>query len=97
MHGAICSAIVGVLVFFAGLDLLWQSRREAGVLVCFLYAHVPLACCASRNLAAAPFAPETEPIEDRTRRLPMVLGMGLAFVGPLLIAVSLTLILYPKL
>jgi hypothetical protein len=86
--------LVGILVFLAGLDLLWQSRRE----VAFWFAsYVKMFRSQLRapGSRVRPFEPEVEPIKHR-RTLPMVLGMGLALVGPLLIAVSLTLLLFPS-
>jgi hypothetical protein len=84
--------LIGILVFLAGLDLLWQSRRE----VAFWFTsdmkmfrsklRVP-------GLRRRPLEPQVEPIKHQ-RRLPMVLGMGLALAGPVMIAVSLTLLLF---
>ena len=84
--------LVGILVFLAGLDLLWQSRRE----VAFWFTsdmkmfRSKLRAPGSR---VRPLEPKVEPIKHR-RRLPMVLGMGLALAGPVMIAVSLTLLLF---
>lgn len=87
--------IVGVIIFFAGLDLLWQSRREAAFWFAS-YMHVFRSILREQKSPAPPFAPETAPPRSH-KTLAMLLGMGLAVAGPLLIAVSLTLILYPKL
>jgi hypothetical protein len=84
--------LIGILVFLAGLDLLWQSRRE----VAFWFTsdmkmfRSKLRAPGSRR---RPLEPQVEPVKHR-RRLPMVLGMGLALAGPVMIAVSLTLLLF---
>ena len=84
--------LIGILVFLAGLDLLWQSRRE----VAFWFTsdmkmfRSKLRPPGSRR---RPLEPQVEPVKHR-RRLPMVLGMGLALAGPVMIAVSLTLLLF---
>jgi hypothetical protein len=88
-------AIVGVIIFCAGLDLLWQSRREAAFWFAS-YMHVFRSLLREQKSPATPFTPETGPGRSH-KTLAMLLGMGLALAGPLLIAVSLTLILYPKL
>jgi len=84
--------LIGILVFLAGLDLLWQSRRE----VAFWFTsdmkmfRSKLRAPGSR---VRPLEPKVEPIKHQ-RRLPMVLGIGLALAGPVMIAVSLTLLLF---
>jgi len=85
--------LVGFLVFLAGLDLLWQSRREVAFWFAS-YMRMFRSQMRAPGTRSRPFAPEAEPIKHR-RTLPMVLGMGLAFVGPVLMAVSLTLLLFP--
>lgn len=86
--------VVGFLVFLAGLDLLWQSRREVAFWFAS-YMRMFRSQMRQPGMQSRPFEPEVEPIKHR-RTLPMVLGMGLAFVGPLLMAVSLTLLLFPN-
>jgi len=88
--------IVGLLVICAGLDLLWQSRHEikfwiAAYLKVFRallrHQHEPF-----RSLPVAATA------EKRHGALRVLLGMGFAFfLGPILIVLSVTLMLYPKL
>ncbi len=72
--------VVGILVFLAGLDLLWQSRRE----VAFWFTS-DMKMFRSQMRAPGtrvrPFEPESEPIKHR-RTLPMVLGIGLARCRP---------------
>jgi len=92
--------VIGVLLFCAGLDLLWQSRND---LLYWLSSYLKIfrgtlkvpqasprdAWAARKSL---PPLPKTQP----HRTVAMVLGVGLAFVGPLLIMVSLVILLYPK-
>lgn len=87
--------IVGLLIFCAGLDLLWQSRREAAFWFAS-YMRVFRTILREQKSPLPPFDPEIGPPKSR-KTVAMLLGMGLAVAGPVLIAVSLTLILYPKL
>ena len=88
-------AIIGVLIFCAGLDLLWQSRREAAFWIAS-YMRVFRSILRDQKSPMPPFEPEAAPAKSH-KTVAMLLGMGLAVAGPVLIAVSLTLILYPKL
>lgn len=87
--------IVGVLVICAGLDLLWQSRHEIQFWVA-AYINVFRAILRHheapfRNLPAAISA------EKRQGALRVLLGMGFAFfLGPILIALGVTLLLFPN-
>ena len=85
--------LVGILVFLAGLDLLWQSRREVAF---WFTSDMRMFRSKLRGLRSRvqPLEPDVEPVKHR-RRLPMVLGMGLALAGPVMIAVSLTLLFFP--
>jgi len=85
--------LVGILVFLAGLDLLWQSRREVAF---WFTSDMKMFRSKLRGLGSRvqQLEPNIEPVKHR-RRLPMVLGMGLALAGPVMIAVSLTLLLFP--
>jgi hypothetical protein len=87
--------IVGLIVFCAGLDLLWQSRREVAFWFAS-YVHVFRSVLREQKSPLPPFTSEAAPRRSH-KTLAMLLGMGLAVAGPVLIAVSLTLILYPKL
>jgi hypothetical protein len=87
-------ATVGGLIICAGIDLLWQSRLQVRYWVetyvkflSALWQRQPRI----RTLASATtFLP-------RSGSLQVLLGLGLAFLlGPLLLVVSLTLILYPQ-
>jgi hypothetical protein len=85
--------LVGTLIFLAGLDLLWQSRRE----VAYWFVS-DMRMLGSRLRVPVSGRRLSQPDAGRgkhRRRLPMILGIGLAFVGPLLIALSLTLLLFP--
>jgi hypothetical protein len=58
--------------------------------------HVFRSVLREQKSPARSFTPEAAPPRSH-KTLAMLLGMGLAVAGPLLIALSLTLILYPKL
>lgn len=92
---ALLLAIVGALLFFAGLDLLWQARRELAFWMSS-YMRMFRSLLREPNSNVRPFSEKEAMVKPRGT-LPMFLGMGLAFVGPLLIVLSLTLMLYPKL
>jgi hypothetical protein len=82
-------AVIGFLVMCAGLDLLWQSRWDIrywlGALANVLRAML------QRQKPPLIFPPKEAP-EKRRRAVQVLLGMGFAFVlGPILLAVSLTL------
>jgi hypothetical protein len=87
-------AVVGGLIICAGIDLLWQSRSEIpywldayrGFIVALWKRQLP-----SRILVSA------EAFFKRQAAVQVLLGLGFALVvGPLLLAVSLTLMLYPR-
>jgi len=88
-------AVIGFLVMSAGLDLLWQSRRDIRYWLEEL-AKVFRAML-QREKPPQIFAPK-EASAKRNRAVQVLLGMGFAFVlGPILLAVSLTLMLYSNL
>ena len=77
------------------MDLLWQSRRE--VMFWFAsYMRVFRSVLRDQKSPMPPFDPETAPQKSH-KTVAMLLGMGLAVAGPVLIAISLTIFLYPKL
>lgn len=88
--------IVGLLVICAGLDLLWQSRHD---LAFWTRAYLRVFRALLRQQEAPLEALEAEEsAHKRGTALRVLLGMGFAFViGPILIAIGLTLILYPRL
>jgi len=87
--------IIGTLVFFAGLDLLWQCRRDLALWVSS-YMRMFRRLMREPESPAAPFSQSSDGLKPR-RTLAMFLGVSLTLVGPLLIGVSLALMLYPKL
>jgi hypothetical protein len=82
--------LVGTLVVFAGIDLLWQSRRE---LAFWLVTWFKIFRTSLRQPGTPPLPLELRPkTPERLHILRMLLGMGLLFlVGPLLIVLSFTL------
>jgi hypothetical protein len=85
--------IVGILVVCAGLDLLWQSRREIKFWV-LAYISVFRALLRQPDSPMRNFPAQQSP-EKRRHAVRVALGMGLVFfLGPMLIALSLTLMLY---
>lgn len=87
--------IIGTLVFFAGLDLLWQCRRDLALWVSS-YMRMFRRLMREPESPATPFSQSSDAPKPR-RTLAMFLGVSLTLVGPLLIGVSLALMLYPKL
>jgi hypothetical protein len=92
MHKLI--AVVGGLIICAGIDLLWQSRSEIRY---WLDAYRTFfAALWRRQLPSLTFS-SAEAFLKRQAAVQVLLGLGLALVvGPLLLAVSLTLMLYPR-
>jgi hypothetical protein len=88
--------IIGFIVMCAGIDLLWQSRREIRFWMA-AYAKVFRALLWRQDPARV--FPWPEAAVKRQRAVGVLLGVGLALVlGPILIAVGITLmILYPNL
>ena len=87
-------ATVGGLVICAGIDLLWQSREQIHYWLetfgKFLSALGP------RQLPARIFASSADFLR-RQATVQILLGLGFTFVlGPLLLAVSLTLLFFPQ-
>lgn len=84
--------IVGALVICAGLDLLWQVRRE---LRFWLSAYMTALREMLRFEEPLRFVPIRELAHKRQSAVQFLLGMGFALVlGPLLIAVGVTLMLH---
>lgn len=88
--------VIGLIVICAGIDLLWQSRREMWF---WLAAYAKAFRAMLWRQDPARVFPWPETAAKRQRAVGVLLGMGLAFVlGPILIAVGVTLmILYPNL
>jgi hypothetical protein len=88
--------IIGVLVICAGLDLLWQSRREIKFWV-FAYLAFFRALLHNRD-SAPPMFPAEEAAHKRQGAVRFLLGVSFVFLlGPLLIAIGVTLIFFPHL
>jgi hypothetical protein len=87
--------IVGALVICAGLDLLWQSRHE---LRFWLSAYLKIPRALLRFEHPLVFFPAKEAAQRRQSEVRFLLAMGLTFVlGPMLIALGVTLMLYKNL
>jgi hypothetical protein len=88
--------IVGILIICAGLDLLWQSRHEIKF---WIVAYIKLfRAMLHQPEASVKSFTDGVPREKRQGALRVLLGMGFAFfLGPILIALSVTLLLLPHL
>ncbi len=85
-------AIVGGLVICLGIDLLWQSRNQIRYWV-ETFAHF-LSALWQRQLPARVFSSASEFLR-RQGAVQVLLGLSFALViGPVLLVVSLTLMLY---
>jgi len=86
--------IVGILVVCAGLDLLWQSRSEIGFWVA---AYLKAFRSALKQPGGSPDALPADVAEKRHGAVRVALGMSFVFfLGPILIAIGVTLMLLPK-
>ncbi len=82
-------SLIGILVVFAGLHLLWQSRKG---LFFWLetYSRTFLAVLRQAGKPVRPVA--ARPASERQSTPGMILGIGLAFfIGPALIVLGFTL------
>jgi hypothetical protein len=89
-------AIIGALVICAGLDLLWQSRPEIKF---WLGAYIKVfRSILRRQEDPVQRLPAAVPAAKRKHAVRFLLGVGFAFLlGPMLIAISVTLMLYTNL
>ena len=88
--------IIGVLVICAGLDLLWQSRHEIKFWV-IAYVNV-LRAMLHHQESPLNAITAAVPEEKRQGALRVLLGMGFAFfLGPILLALGVTLLFFPHL
>ncbi|MFY9804222.1 MAG: hypothetical protein WA211_09880 [Candidatus Acidiferrales bacterium] len=88
--------IIGMLVICAGIDLLWQSRREIRFWI-VAYLAFFRALLRDRNPELPTFAAK-EVARNRQGAVRFLLGVSFAFLlGPILIAVGVTLMFYPHL
>jgi hypothetical protein len=86
--------IIGGLVICAGLDLLWQSRREIHF---WITAYIRFFRALLRQQAPPQVFPSKESVEKRQGAVRVLLGMGFAFfLGPILVVVGITLMLLPQ-
>ena len=91
--------VIGFLLFCAGVDLLWQSRND---LVFWLSSYLKIFRSTLKGSPASArdnwrhHTAATLPKVKPHRTVAMVLGVGLTFVGPVLMMVSLAILLYPK-
>ena len=84
--------IVGLLIICAGLDLLWQSRHEIGF---WMAAYVRVFRAMLKQQEAPRVFPPKEAAEKRSGAVRVLVGMGCAFfLGPILLALGLTLMFY---
>jgi len=85
--------IIGILVTCAGFDLLWQSRHEIKF---WMVAYVNVFRAMLRHQESSLEAmPAGLTAEKRHGAVRVLLGMGFAFVlGPILLALSVTLLLF---
>jgi hypothetical protein len=90
--------IIGALVICAGVDLLWQSRNEIKF---WLAAYINVFRSILRrqeNSNTNRLLPAAVPAAKRKHAVRFLLGVGFAFLlGPMLIAISVTLLLYKNL
>jgi hypothetical protein len=87
-------AVVGGLIICAGIDLLWQSRNQIRF---WLEAYAKFFLGIWRRPSALRGIASVEALLNRRASVEVLLGLGLALVvGPVMLAVSLTLLLYPR-
>jgi len=88
--------IIGLLVICAGLDLLWQSRHEIKF---WMLAYISFFRALLQNREfAPPVFPSKEAAQKRQGAVRFLLGVSFVFLlGPLLIAIGITLIFFPHL
>jgi hypothetical protein len=88
--------IVGILIVCAGFDLLWQSRTEINF---WLAAYLKVFRAMLRHQEPSfRSLPRAVSAKKRHGAVRVLLGMGFAFfLGPILIALGVTLMLYPRL
>jgi hypothetical protein len=88
--------VIGVLVICAGVDLLWQSRRDVRY---WFSTFVDVLRGMVRRQEAHPLLSSKLPGERRHQALRVFLGMSLVLIlGPVLLALGVTLMFfYPNL
>jgi hypothetical protein len=85
--------IIGLLVICAGIDLLWQSRHEIKFwMIAYLAFFRALL---HHRESPPPVFPSREAAHKRQGAVRFLLGISFVFLlGPLLIAIGITLIFY---
>lgn len=88
--------IIGLLVICAGIDLFWQSRQEIKF---WMLAYLTFFRALLRNRESTPAVfPSKEAAQERQGAVRFLLSVSFMFLlGPLLIAIGITLILFPHL
>jgi hypothetical protein len=88
--------IIGLLVICAGIDLLWQSRHEIEFWVVAYLAF--FRSLLHNRESAPPVFPAREAAQKRQGAVRFLLGVSFVFLlGPILIAIGITLIFFPHL
>jgi hypothetical protein len=84
--------VIGLLIICAGVDLLWQSRREIGFWVA---AYIRVFRAKLNQQDSPQVFPPKEAREKRHGAVRVLVGMGcLFFLGPILLALGITLMFY---
>jgi len=84
--------IIGLLIICAGVDLLWQSRREIGF---WMAAYVRMFRAMLKQQDSPQVFPPKEAQEKRHGAVRVLVGMGCVFfLGPILLALGITLMFY---
>jgi hypothetical protein len=87
-------AVVGGLIICAGIDLLWQSRNQIRF---WVEEYGKFVLEAWRRPSSLRGEASMDAFLSRRASVEVILGFGLALiVGPVMLAVSLTLLLYPR-
>jgi uncharacterized paraquat-inducible protein A len=82
--------LTGIILFFAGLHMLWQAREE---FLFWLEEYFRLLRLSVRGTAQQIPVTPTRPRMERKHTLRMVIGMLLAFIAaPVLLTVGLTMV-----
>jgi len=87
-------ATVGGLIICAGIDLLWQSRLQVRY---WIETYLKFLAAMWRRQLPARMLSTGASLLPRPGSMQVLLGLGFVLVlGPALLLVSLTLILYPR-
>jgi hypothetical protein len=87
-------AIIGGLIICAGIDLLWQSRFQIRY---WVETYLKFLAALWRRQLPARVLTSSATFLKRQGAVQVLLGLSFVlFLGPLLLVVSLTLMLYPQ-